>query len=619
MRPHPRCFSLCSSCLALLLVVVVSVAVAGAGSGSGSARFELGAELQHITRHVTHSPPPFCPSRPEDFENWNHTVFLTDLQLSYNKNTEQYEALSDSEKANRIVDDSDTSWVSYLCPEVKKYYSFVKYNDFYDKFSLVKKKRGRRQSNDVSMTTTAAMASTCMLRVVDIVAKQINMTWALIAGSHLGAGLHGGPIPWDDDTDIIIDITKKEAFVQGIESFQFENRTIFGIYQGTNALKMWIQHPSYTPLYNPNTTTYFPRHPFLDIFSFKRNQIVEASRRVLARKTWDESVFDHIRLYFFGGIMVPGLPWSAAATHYNTSKCIVAASSHRGRYFTYNRNHGQVFGCLMTKFYPFLYRFPSLTNPSMELEVIAVDMVPVHATAVDTRTGQVVQHGFLINGNGGLGSLPQSRGNTFVASESFQSPVSRAELLLPQHAWHSEFAIRTWGQFSTPLRRVEIKNAASAAASTGIRHQGKQFTAQIPNLNEVEVDNSIAPADKCRLQDILHTDIEHNSGSISSKHMRGLKVVTFNARRGTTWLEFVLKVRSDLDLRDPDVILLNEMDIGMSRSGNLHTTRMMAHALDMNYAWGLEFLELTNGNKEEQVLFVALIVFIMHSIINLGY
>jgi hypothetical protein len=101
--------------------------------------------------------------------------------------------------------------------------------------------------------------------------------------------------------------------------------------------------------------------------------------------------------------------------------------------------------------------------------------------------------------------------------------------------------------------------------------------------------------------------------------MRGLKVVTFNARRGTTWLEFVLKVRSDLELRDPDVILLNEMDIGMSRSGNLHTTRMMAHALDMNYAWGLEFLELTNGNKEEQVLFVALIVFIMHSIINLGY
>merc|ERR1719265_1162099 len=38
----------------------------------------------------------------------------------------------------------------------------------------------------------------------------------------------------------------------------------------------------------------------------------------------------------------------------------------------------------------------------------------------------------------------------------------------------------------------------------------------------------------------------------------------------------------------------------MARSRNEHTTRMLAYALKMNYAWGLEFLELTNGNSEEQ-------------------
>lgn len=50
-----------------------------------------------------------------------------------------------------------------------------------------------------------------------------------------------------------------------------------------------------------------------------------------------------------------------------------------------------------------------------------------------------------------------------------------------------------------------------------------------------------------------------------------------------------------------DVIILNEMDIGMARSDQQHTTRLLAHMLGMNYAWGLEFVELTRGNKQEQI------------------
>ena len=38
----------------------------------------------------------------------------------------------------------------------------------------------------------------------------------------------------------------------------------------------------------------------------------------------------------------------------------------------------------------------------------------------------------------------------------------------------------------------------------------------------------------------------------------------------------------------------------MARSGNVHTARKLAHLLKMNYAWGLEFMELTNGNHKEQ-------------------
>ena len=45
---------------------------------------------------------------------------------------------------------------------------------------------------------------------------------------------------------------------------------------------------------------------------------------------------------------------------------------------------------------------------------------------------------------------------------------------------------------------------------------------------------------------------------------------------------------------------MNEMDIGMARTGNVHTVRRLALKLGMNYAYGVEFLELTRGTKEEQ-------------------
>ena len=73
-----------------------------------------------------------------------------------------------------------------------------------------------------------------------------------------------------------------------------------------------------------------------------------------------------------------------------------------------------------------------------------------------------------------------------------------------------------------------------------------------------------------------------------------MKVVEFNAERGKRWLE------SAALLKDADVIILNEMDIGMARSDQQHTARLLAYYLEMNYAWGLEFIELTLGNKEDR-------------------
>lgn len=50
----------------------------------------------------------------------------------------------------------------------------------------------------------------------------------------------------------------------------------------------------------------------------------------------------------------------------------------------------------------------------------------------------------------------------------------------------------------------------------------------------------------------------------------------------------------------PDVVLLSEVDHGMARTGQRHTTAEIAAALGMAYAFGVEFLELDLGGATER-------------------
>ncbi len=52
-----------------------------------------------------------------------------------------------------------------------------------------------------------------------------------------------------------------------------------------------------------------------------------------------------------------------------------------------------------------------------------------------------------------------------------------------------------------------------------------------------------------------------------------------------------------------DIVLATEMDLGMARSSQHHTTRDLAAALGMGYAFGVEFVELGTGDAYETSLF----------------
>lgn len=172
-----------------------------------------------LAGYIYSNKNPFCNVTKNDYDDYKRASGLTNLQLSYRKDSIEYKSLSMAQKKKRKRDDFELSWVVSFCPEVMEYFFKVPYNDFFDGDSLLESSHGNKLSNDIVFTKQSAMTSTCLLRVVEIIALSINMTWALIAGAQLGSMIHGGPIPWDDDVDIIIDFHKKTQFIDAVNSF----------------------------------------------------------------------------------------------------------------------------------------------------------------------------------------------------------------------------------------------------------------------------------------------------------------------------------------------------------------------------------------------------------------
>lgn len=78
-----------------------------------------------------------------------------------------------------------------------------------------------------------------------------------------------------------------------------------------------------------------------------------------------------------------------------------------------------------------------------------------------------------------------------------------------------------------------------------------------------------------------------------------LGVLMFNMERGVHLEEIREFLRDCPDIQPFDVILANELDDGCARSGNKNTARELAKAFGLNYAWGLEFIELVNDENEK--------------------
>ncbi len=78
-----------------------------------------------------------------------------------------------------------------------------------------------------------------------------------------------------------------------------------------------------------------------------------------------------------------------------------------------------------------------------------------------------------------------------------------------------------------------------------------------------------------------------------------LRVVHWNIEHGNRFDAILRALRERPDLRDADVVSLNEVDLGMARAGNRDVAFELADALGLHAAWAPMFHELTHGRHDD--------------------
>jgi endonuclease/exonuclease/phosphatase family metal-dependent hydrolase len=102
------------------------------------------------------------------------------------------------------------------------------------------------------------------------------------------------------------------------------------------------------------------------------------------------------------------------------------------------------------------------------------------------------------------------------------------------------------------------------------------------------------------LQRVLHTPQGGYFRGMQPQQKDRYRVLAWNIERGKELPRQIEALKTHSYLRDCDVLLLVETDIGMARSGNLDVARTIASELGMDYAFAPCYLSLVKGSGVER-------------------
>jgi hypothetical protein len=253
-------------------------------------------------------------------------------------------------------------WLRDLCPEVVEHFMRFPYFD-----KLVE---------DLPIMTSAYAAhSVCSIQIALHIAAGIDSPVYLHAGSHLGAVRHAGPVPWDDDVDLLIPLGQKGAFMRKCnelnDTLLHRDITVACI-EHRNALKLVV-----TTNYSTETTQKW-KSPFVDIFHFVANgtHLMETNPNGKPTKvTFALNDFFPTRPYLFGGITVLGPQEVIAQERYNQSKCLLGSYNHRLEKWTQYKGSRTLQCCMVKRAFPFVTGGIDLSNGWNKQTLVPADHI----------------------------------------------------------------------------------------------------------------------------------------------------------------------------------------------------------------------------------------------------
>jgi len=106
-------------------------------------------------------------------------------------------------------------------------------------------------------------------------------------------------------------------------------------------------------------------------------------------------------------------------------------------------------------------------------------------------------------------------------------------------------------------------------------------------------------AHRSELKQLLDEPRLYHAASATPRLADFLRVVMWNIERGTEFDGILEVLNHHPTLRFADLLLLNELDDGMVRSGNRHVALELSRGLAAHAVYGVEYLELTKGTGDE--------------------
>lgn len=481
---------------------------------------------------------------------------------------------SPSEVTNALIDSLPLGWstndeyvsapeyLKHICPEVLHHYTR------FPSFQYIDPQATHYTS---LLSTQDAVHLVCTLKVTKaLLASLFDTRLYLDEKAWIGAKQHGQPLPWDDRLNVIVDhrvVNDFHDICKGEDGYRLnagdgEDDVRLHCDMDRKKMNAWLSVNSKNKKKSGAAKVEIKFYDIIDhqlvIVTHPEGSPYKPTRRY--------DVIDYFPTipWYFAGIYVLG----AQKQLYSNENLFEINGYHAIDKYDNNNNEENFYKCATSRWNNKVGKKSAMGPTEIDCEMLK-KRFPFLATntlaekPMDTIEYNVPGQNIVmetINSN----NRPDLISNGPYVQELFPSS-NVAAASSPEQQLEMTVSVEERDEWS---ERIFNSPKESETLGEVLIHKRK--------FNLVSLDNSISPFPTC--------------------NNKNLKVVEVNLHHGRWWLEAATTLSP---LKEADVIIVHHMDDGMARSDNQHTALLMAHLLKMNYMFGVEYMELTNGNAQD--------------------